>query len=63
MLIIAHRILIGTAIIFFAFFTIWEVMAYRQTGYWGNLVWAVFAALIALAMAYYLKNLKRFVGS
>jgi hypothetical protein len=61
-LIIAHRVLIGTAIVFGIFFTAWELAAYRRTGELENLVIAVVAALITLAMGYYLKNLRRFVG-
>jgi hypothetical protein len=62
MIIIAHRILIGTAICFGIFFTGWEVVRYRQTGHLENAIVAVIAAAVTVAMAYYLKNLKRFVG-
>ncbi len=62
MLIIAHRILIGTAIAFGVFFTAWQAFRYRQTGLLEHLVIAVVTALITVAMGYYLKNLKRFVG-
>ena len=31
LIIIAHRILIGTAICFGVFYTTWEVLAYRRT--------------------------------
>ena len=62
MLIVAHRILIGAAIGFGVFYTIWEAVAYRRTGEAAHLVIALIAAVITAAMGYYLKNLKRFVG-
>lgn len=62
-IIIAHRILIGAAIAFGVFFTVWQAVKYRQTGQLEHLLIAVVTALITVAMAYYLKNLKRFVGS
>lgn len=61
LIIVAHRILIGAGILFFAFFSVWEVLAYRRTGETGNLVGAILAVMVTLAMAYYLKNLRRFV--
>ena len=60
-IIIAHRLLIGTAICFGVFYTAWEALAYRQTGEMGHLVIALISAVITLGMAYYLKNLRRFV--
>jgi len=63
LIIIAHRILIGSAILFGVFFTGWQAVKYHQTGRLEHLVIALVAGLITLAMAYYLKNLKRFVGS
>ncbi|MGH7321248.1 MAG: hypothetical protein ACRELA_16695 [Candidatus Rokuibacteriota bacterium] len=62
LIIIAHRILIGTAIAFGVFFTIWELVAYRRTGRLEDLVIAIVATVITVEMGYYLKNLKRFVG-
>jgi hypothetical protein len=62
LIIIAHRILIGTAICFGVFYTTWEVLAYRRTHDTTHLVIAVISAIITLAMAYYLKNLRRFVS-
>jgi hypothetical protein len=62
LIIIAHRILIGTAICFGVFYTTWEVLAYRRTHEATHLLIAVISAVITLAMAYYLKNLRRFVN-
>jgi hypothetical protein len=62
LIIIAHRVLIGTAIVFGVFFALWEVMRYRQHGAARDLLVAVIAALITAAMAYYLKNLRRFIS-
>ena len=62
LIIIAHRILIGTAICFGVFYTVWEALAYRDTGEWIHLAIALVTAVITLAMAYYLKNLRRFVS-
>ena len=61
-LIIFHRILIGTAIVFGVVFAAWEFLNYRQTGALKDLLIGVGAALIAALFAYYLKNLKRFVS-
>jgi hypothetical protein len=60
-ILIAHRVLIGAAILFGIFFTGWEVVRYRHTGELGNAIGAVVVAIITVAMGYYLKNLKRFV--
>ena len=62
LIIMAHRILIGSAILFGLFFTVWEGLAYRRTGQVTNLVIALVTLLITAGMAYYLKNLRRFVG-
>jgi hypothetical protein len=62
LIIIAHRILIGTAICFGVFYTGWEALAYRDTHETIHLVIAVITAVITVAMAYYLKNLRRFVS-
>ena len=62
LIIIAHRILIGTAICFGVFYTIWEALAYRESGATLHLVIAVLSGVITLALGYYLKNLRRFVS-
>jgi hypothetical protein len=62
LIIIAHRILIGTAICFGVFYTVWEALAYHETGELSHLAIAIITAVITVAMAYYLKNLRRFVS-
>ena len=62
LIIIAHRILIGAAICFGIFYSIWEALAYRESGETLHLVIAVLSGVITLALAYYLKNLRRFVS-
>ena len=60
-MIIFHRFLIGTAIIFCAGFAWWSYAAYRASGSAGQLTLAIVFAVAALALAYYLKNLRRFL--
>ncbi|HEY7142270.1 MAG TPA: hypothetical protein VIE44_19415 [Methylomirabilota bacterium] len=62
LIIIAHRILIGTAICFGLFYTVWEVLAYRETRETSHLMIALITAVVTVAMGYYLKNLRRFVS-
>jgi ABC-type Co2+ transport system permease subunit len=62
LIIVAHRILIGAAILFGIFFTGWQAVRFRQTGQLEHLVLAIVSALITVAMGYYLKNLRRFIG-
>lgn len=57
-----HRFLIGTAIVFCAGFSLWAFLAYRADGGIVPLVLAVSFAIATFALAYYLKNLKRFLG-
>jgi hypothetical protein len=61
-IIVAHRILIGAAILFGIFFTAWQAARFRTTGQVEHLVVAVISAVITLGLGYYLKNLSRFVG-
>lgn len=56
-----HRLLIGTAILFCAGFAAWALRAYGETRSSGSLVIGVVFALAAVALAYYLKNLRRFL--
>jgi adenosyl cobinamide kinase/adenosyl cobinamide phosphate guanylyltransferase len=62
LILIAHRILIGAAVGFGVFYTVWEARTYRQTADPVHLLIALVAGVVTLALAYYLKNLKRFVG-
>lgn len=54
----AHKVLIGSAIVFFAFFSVFEVMRWRE-GEAGALVWAVGGAAAAVAFAAYLRRYAR----
>jgi hypothetical protein len=62
LIIVAHRILIGAAILFGLFYTVWEAQAWRRTGETGHLAIAALSGVVTLALAYYLKNLRRFVS-
>jgi len=53
-LIAFHRVLIGTGIVFCVGFAIWIWSA-------GHVVLTVVFAVLALGLAYYLKNLSRFL--
>jgi hypothetical protein len=61
-IIVAHRILIGAAILFGVFFTGWQLVKYRQTASLEHLIAGLLSAVITVGLAYYLKNLRRFVG-
>jgi hypothetical protein len=61
-IIVAHRILIGAAILFGVFFTGWQLARYRQTASLEHLIVGLVSAVITVGLAYYLKNLRRFVG-
>jgi hypothetical protein len=61
LIIVAHRVLIGAAILFGIYFTGWQAVRFRHTGHLEHLVLAIVTALVTLAMGYYLKNLRRFV--
>jgi hypothetical protein len=62
LIVIAHRILIGAAICFGVFYTAWEALAFRRTQEASHLIIAIAAAVITAGLAYYLKNLRRFVS-
>jgi len=59
LLLIAHRILISSAVIFFVFFAFWELNNYFNT----NDSWALWRSILYLLVAggfgVYLTNLKR----
>jgi hypothetical protein len=56
-----HRFLIGTAILFCAGFAIWSIREFSTTSNTSQLVLGVSFALAAAGLAYYLKNLRRFL--
>lgn len=56
-----HRFLIGTAILFCAVFSWWSFEESRVTGAWSLKLLALAFALAVVALAYYLKNLQRFL--
>ena len=60
-MIIFHRFLIGTAILFCAGFAVWAFTAYRAAGGAVALALAVCFAVAAAVLGYYLKNLDRFL--
>ena len=57
-----HRLLIGTAIVFCGGFAVWAIVAFQANGGALPLVLGVTFALAAVALSYYLKNLRRFLG-
>ncbi len=57
-----HRLLIGTAIAFFALFAAWAILEARGGGGTLLLILGVCSGVVALGLAYYLKNLRRFLG-
>ncbi|MGQ0646058.1 MAG: hypothetical protein ACT4P7_00715 [Gemmatimonadaceae bacterium] len=62
-MIIFHRFLIGTAIIFCVGFARWSQLAYRESGSALQLSLAIAFGVAAVVLAYYLKNLRRFLHS
>ncbi len=60
-MIIFHRVLIGTAILFAAGFAIWASVAFRATGDIVLLVLAILSVVVAGLGGYYLKHLRRFL--
>jgi hypothetical protein len=57
-----HRFLIGTAIVFSAGFAVWALVSFRRHGGVLVLGLGLFFTVAAVALAYYLKNLNRFLG-
>jgi hypothetical protein len=55
----AHKILIGTATIFFAFFSLWELRNYAGSDDTWAFARAVLYLLIAIGFGVYLKKLSR----
>ena len=57
-----HRLLIGTAIVFCAFFAVWGWREYQASPTGWNMAVSVAFAVFAVGLAAYLWNLKRFIG-
>lgn len=57
-----HRLLIATAIVFCAGFSAWAAWNYRQSGEVLMLVTAFAFAVATVALGYYLRHLRRFLG-
>jgi hypothetical protein len=60
-MIIFHRFLISTAILFCAGFAAWALNTFRSDGGTTQLVLGVTFGLAAVVLGYYLKNLNRFL--
>ena len=57
-----HRVLIATAILFCGGFALWALGQYAVLKRPGMLALTIVFAFLSLALAYYLRNLKRFLG-
>ena len=58
----AHKILIGSAIAFFVFFTIFELRSYTKTGELVDLVSGIFGLVVAVGFAVYFRRLQKLPG-
>ena len=58
-LITAHRILISTSVVFFVFFSLWELRNYLQDGDAWTAFRSALYLLIGIGFGIYLMNLKR----
>jgi hypothetical protein len=58
-LITAHKILIGSATVFFIFFALWELNRYANSNDTWAMARSLLYLLIALGFGIYFKNLKR----
>jgi hypothetical protein len=57
-----HKVLISTAIVFTLGFAVWSGTVYLDSGEFWALASALGFAIATVALALYLKNLKRFLG-
>ena len=57
-----HRVLIATAILFCGSFALWALANYVAEHQPGMLALTVVFGVLGVALAYYLSNLKRFLG-
>ncbi len=60
-MILFHRFLIATAIVFCMALGAWLILAFRDRGGVWDLVLGVSFALAGVGLAYYLRNLNRFL--
>ena len=60
-MILFHRVLISTAILFCLGFAAWSYGAFRSGGGTGPLVLSIGFAVAAGALGYYLRHLERFL--
>jgi ABC-type nickel/cobalt efflux system permease component RcnA len=58
-LITAHKILIGAAIVFFVFFSLWELRNYVANGDGWAMARSVLYLVIAVGFGVYFKKLRR----
>ncbi len=61
-MIIFHRFLIGTFILFSLAFAVWAFASFASNSDAIMLALGIFFALATVAFSYYHKNLKRFLG-
>ncbi len=61
-MIVFHRFLIGTFIVFSVGLAAWSFLAYQSSGGTAPLVLAVGSAAAAVGFGYYLRHLQRFLG-
>lgn len=57
-----HRVLIATAILFCGGFALWALGEYIAEKRPGMLALTLVFGVLGVALAYYLRNLKRFLG-
>jgi hypothetical protein len=57
-----HRLLISTAIVFCAGFAVWSGWSYRDSPNVGTLAVSLTFVAATVALSYYLRHLKRFLG-
>jgi hypothetical protein len=57
-----HRVLIGTAIAFFAAYAAWEVAAYQRHGTTTSLLLGAVSFCAAVLLFLYLRRLRRFLN-
>lgn len=56
-----HRVLIGTAIVFFLGFAVWQLQAYFEGGGTSTLFFGLASGGAAIGLLFYLQRLRRFL--